>query len=51
MLSGAAEMTNAGAGTAVWFALRTDGNTSGIVDAFPGWGERKVHPAARPPRP
>ena len=51
MLSGAAEMTNAGAGTAVWFALRTDDNTPGIVDAFPGWGERKVHPAARPPRP
>lgn len=44
MLSGAAEMTNAGAGTAVWFALRIDDNTPGIVDAFPGWGRAQSPP-------
>jgi quinol monooxygenase YgiN len=42
-LSGAVELANAEAGTAVWFALRTDDRTFWIVDAFPGEAERQAH--------
>jgi quinol monooxygenase YgiN len=42
-LGGAVELANAEAGTAVWFALRTDDRTFWIVDAFPGEAERQAH--------
>lgn len=42
-LAGAVELANDEAGTAVWFALRSDATTFWIVDAFPGDAERQAH--------
>ncbi|MBA3287498.1 MAG: antibiotic biosynthesis monooxygenase [Acidimicrobiia bacterium] len=42
-LAGAVELANDEAGTAVWFALRSDATTFWIVDSFPGDAERQAH--------
>jgi quinol monooxygenase YgiN len=42
-LAGALSLANEEAGTAVWFALRTDDTTFWIVDAFPTQEDRQAH--------
>lgn len=42
-LAGALQLANDEAGTIVWFALRTDGTTFWVVDAFPDEEARQAH--------
>ena len=42
-LADAVSLAEAGPGTFVWFALRTDDTTFWIVDAFPGATGRQAH--------
>ena len=42
-LAGAVELANQEAGTIVWLALRTDGSTFWVVDAFPTEADRQDH--------